>query len=613
MSETPLKNQIITWLKSCNYWFQYAGNKLLEGEGVTNELATFAYKFFKEDHGLKKMDAERAAIVFNEITVSDEASKEKLQINTIKDIKNVNALAVGQSIDLNPNLTIIYGGNGTGKSGYIRLLNNAFRSRGDKQILPNVFSDEPTGDPYCKFIFQSDSSPYDLEFSNDRDNIEFTQFSVFDSHSVQVHLEKDNKLNFTPSGFEFFDKVLQLYEAMSSMLLEEIKSNRPVNEFEKHFVNDNPLQKEIINLSENSNIDKLRELGSHSEADVKKLDQLLIKWKELKALDIPKKIGDLQKLQGQLSELITRQQAILDLLKPEDIEFYQSLNDSFSKFQELAKQEGINSFKEYDIEGLGSGEWREFIKASKSYIVAITKNRKKGNEYPTETDKCIFCLQPLSDNEIILINSYWRLIKSEAEAEINRIIQKIREVEKALKGLAPVKFDETTTLFEYITSFDPALAGKWKALVSTSETSRQNLITNLTNKNFELSVSSFSVSTKEFEVISKRIKDAIEDLIKTNPAKELQELEATINYLKDKSLLNKLLDKILEFVVVHKWATKAEGCLSAFNTRSVTIKQGELFNEHITEQYTKTFNNECEKLNAPKVVTIVQKNAKVST
>ncbi|WP_287125616.1 hypothetical protein [Desulfobacter sp.] len=613
MSETPLKNQIITWLKGFNYWFQYTGNRLLEGEAVTKELVTFAYLLFKEDYGLKEMEAERADIVFSEITCGDEASKGKLQIKAIKGIENVNALAAYQSIEINPNLTIIYGGNGTGKSGYIRLLNNAFTSRGDKQILPNVFKEETTGEPYCKFIFQSDDSHYELEFPKDKDNIAFTQFSVFDSHSVRVLLEQDNKLNFTPSGFEFFEKVLQLYEALSSILREEITTNRPANEFEKHFINENPIQTEIINLGANTDVKKLKEIGNYSKTDAEKLDQNLTKWKEIKSLDVLKKITELQNLQKQLSELTTRQQAILDRLKPEDIKSYQSLIASFSEFQKLAKQEGIKSLKEYEIESLESEEWREFIKASRSYAVVLTKNRKKGDEYPAENDKCLFCLQPLADKEITLINSYWKLLKSQAEAELNRIIQRIREVEKGLKGLAPVKFDATTTLFEYINAVAPALAQKWKDLVSDSETSRQNLITNLSNRNLDLNVSSFAVSTKEFEAITKRITDAIENLININPAKELEELEAKINYFKDKSLLNKLLDKILAFVAVHKWAAKAEKCLSIFNTRLVTIKQGELFREHITEKYTKTFNDECEKLNAPKVVNIVQRNAKGST
>ena len=131
--------------------------------------------------------------------------------------------------------------------------------------------------------------------------------------------------------------------------------------------------------------------------------------------------------------------------------------------------------------------------------------------------------------------------------------------------------------------------------------------------NWEIPITGFTESTKDFDPIVQHIKDVIEALIRKNPAKELEELEAQINFLKDKSLLSKLLDKIIEFVITHKWAAKAEGCLSVFNTRSITTKQGTLFNEHITEKYTSTFNAECEILNAPKVVNIVQRNAKAST
>ena len=454
MSKTPLKNQIIAWLKNFDYWFQYAGNKLLEGETITNELAITTYVLFKEDCGLKEKKEERKVINYSEMAVSSEAVYEPLELKLIEDIKNVNALATEQSIVINPNLTIVYGGNGTGKSGYIRLLNNAFSSRGDKQILRNVFNNTISGEPYCKFTFQSDSSKIELEYPNDKDNTVFTKFSVFDSHSIRVLLEQDNKLNFTPTGFEFFEKVLLLYRALTTKLQEEIAANRPNNEFEKHFINENPIQTEVTTLGATTDIKKLQELGNYTEAHEEKLTKLLEKWKELKSLDIPKKISELQKLQGQLTEFTTRQQAILDLLKPEDIEIYKSLITSYHKLRDLAKQEGVTSLKEYEIEALGSNEWRNFIKASKSYATVITENRGNGTEYPDEIDNCLFCLQPLTDKQNTLIKSYWKLLKSEAEAELNRIIQKNQEVEKKLKGLSPAKFDETTSLFDYVNIID---------------------------------------------------------------------------------------------------------------------------------------------------------------
>jgi energy-coupling factor transporter ATP-binding protein EcfA2 len=611
MPETPLKNKIIAWFKGYDYWFQHAGNKLLEGENVSDVLTDTTYQLFKEDYALKVIEGERAEIVFNEIAADVAAVAGNLQLQVIKEIENVNALATGQSIPINPNLTIIYGGNGTGKSGYVRLLNNAFNSRGDKQILPNVFSGIATGEPSCKFTFQSADAPYDLAYPLQKTNLEFSQYSVFDTHSIRVLCEQDNKLDFTPIGFECFEKVLQLYEAVKTKLYTEIKVNRPLNEFEKFFVNDNAIKNAITNLGANSNEEELKALGTYTEVDAAQLAELIAKREELKALDIPKRIAELQKLLSQLVEFTSRQQAMLDCLKPEDIEHYKSLINSFHKFQELAKQEGVKSLEDYNIEGIGSNEWKEFIRASKNYASAIEANRDE-KIYPSDKDNCLFCLQPLTEKENSLINSYWNLLKSEAEGELNRIIQAIRELEKKLKGLPPVKFDETTTLFEYVNTNDAAFAAKWKDIVFTSETAKQNIISNLGNRNLDLMLH-FAVSINEFDTVVTKLKAAIEDLFQKNPSKELAELEIQIQFLTDKSLLSKLLEQVLIFVAAHKWAAKAERSASAFNTKSITIKQGDLFTTHITDKYTDTFNNECKILNAPKVVQIAQKNARGST
>ena len=612
MPEIPLKNKIIAWLRGYDYWFQYSGNRLLEGECVDDALVDTTYQLFNEDYGLKPIEVEREDIAFNEIDIDAAAVVENLQLQLIKDIENVNALAAGQSIPISSNLTIIYGANGTGKSGYVRLLNNAFSSRGDKKILQNVFSGATAGEPTCKFTFQSTAAPYDLAYPLHKANLEFSQYSVFDTHCIRAILEQDNKLDFTPIGFEFFEKVLQLYEAVKAKLYSEIKTNRPINEFEKFFINDNAIKNAITNLGANSNEEELNVLGTYTDEEATKLAELIAKREELKALDIPKRIAELQKLLSQLAEFISRQQAILDCLKPEDIEHYKLLITSFHKFQELAKQEGINSLEDYNIEGLGSNEWKEFIKASKNYASVIEANR---NEiiYPSDKENCLFCLQPLTGKENSLINSYWNLLKSEAEGELNRIIKSIRDLEKRLKELPPSKFDETNTLFDYINLADAAFAEKWKEIVSSSETARQNIISNLANINLDLEMASFTVSTTEMNEIDAKIKAAIDELFKKNPAAELAELERQIQLLIDKSLLNKLLEQVLMFVAAHKWAATAESSASAFNTKSITIKQGELFTTHITEKYTETFTNECQILNAPKVVQISQKNSKGST
>lgn len=614
MTIIPLKNQIINWLKSQDYWFQYSGNRLLEGESVTDELASLTYKLFSEDWGLNEKTEDRTGIDFTEIKTAVASEAGNLKLRLIKDIENVNALQHGQSIEVNENLTIVYGANGSGKSGYVRLLNNAFLSRGDKNILQNVFDDTSSGEPTCSFVFQLSGEPYSKIFPTDRASSEFSQFAVFDTTCVRVHLENDNQLNFTPTGFDFFEKVLQLFEAVKQKAFANISANRPTNTFIPLFTNHNHIQELILNLGVSSNEETIINAGTFTEEDAAEIDRIKAEIERLKALNIQKQIAELEKLKRELTEFMQRQQAILAYLTSEKINYYLHLIDSFLQLQALSKEQGIKSLEGYDIDLIGSKEWRDFIVSARSYASAIEANRNGNSLYPSENENCLFCLQPLQEKENTLVDTYWHFLKSEAERELNRIIHKIKEAISELKGLSPAKFDDTTLLHSYVTTVAPGLLKKWDTIVKESEAIRQNLIKSLTALNKELPTKSFSDTTDEFQQILQLIQKTIDELIAKNPDREIALLTSQLNLLNDRLLLSKLLEQVLAFVKPHKWAAKAEHAVtSAFRTNSLTTFQGGLFAEHITDNYANIFNAECEVLNAPKVVRIVQRNAKLST
>jgi hypothetical protein len=57
---------------------------------------------------------------------------------SISDVRNANRLACGQTLNFAPaGMTIVYGDNGSGKSGYARILKRACRARYSTEILPN--------------------------------------------------------------------------------------------------------------------------------------------------------------------------------------------------------------------------------------------------------------------------------------------------------------------------------------------------------------------------------------------------------------------------------------------------------------------------------------------
>lgn len=607
-----LKNQIIEWLKKQPYWLQFSGNLILEGQKIDDAFLEATLNYFKEENCLKKQETEQNPIEYKEIESIETSITDDVQLVSISDIENVNALISGQEIEINKNLTIIYGNNGSGKSGYIRLLNNAFyNSRGDKNILSNVFSDESSGEPSCKFIFKSNDNNYDKFYPEDNNCFEFSRYSVFDTQSVKIHLDNDNQLNFTPIGFDFFEKVLQLFEELKSRIIKEISNAKKDNSFLIHFQNDNEIKLLIESLGAQTDIEKLKKAGEFSEQDAEKIEELNKKINSLKSLNIQEQISAFEKLHRELLDFIKRQQVILNSLTKEKIDYALSLIDSFHKTQTLVNAEGIKSLEKYSIESVGSQPWRDFIVAAQRYKTEFEKNSQK--KYPKEGDRCLFCLQPITSTEKTLIETYWTLLQSKVEGELKRLKQEVKNTVDELKNLQTVVFDESTNLYTFLNKHYSQHAKKWQQIVIDSEKSIKNLIKNLENLNKELPVDFCLANTEELTPILHKIKNHIDELFKKKPDQEIEKLTIQLNYLKDKSLLTKLMPQVLDYVSAYKWAATAEKSLNAFRTNSLTTLQGHLFNQHITKKYTNIFDEECKFLKAPRFVEISQQNSKLKT
>lgn len=188
-----LESDIVTFTDKLPYWGQYISEKILSGEILDDAVYDKAYELLLEDAGLIKNDKSREDISII-CKQSAGAYKNDLKLVKISQVEGINALVPGQTIEFGENLTIIYGSNGSGKSGYIRLFNNVFITKGEKKILPNVHEDQPA-EKKAVFDFHS-AGDYALQYPDDCTNPEFKQFSVFDEKAVHAHLNNKNQFEF---------------------------------------------------------------------------------------------------------------------------------------------------------------------------------------------------------------------------------------------------------------------------------------------------------------------------------------------------------------------------------------------------------------------------------
>lgn len=115
----------------------------------------------------------------------------------------VNALPPTAELTFSPQLTIIYGGNGVGKSGFVRLLSNACFSRTQHSILPNIY-EQGSDQKLAAEIVIADGSQEErtLSFDGTTEHEELRRIAVFDTTVARMHLVDQSPLGFKPAGLE---------------------------------------------------------------------------------------------------------------------------------------------------------------------------------------------------------------------------------------------------------------------------------------------------------------------------------------------------------------------------------------------------------------------------
>jgi len=133
---------ILSWAKDRPVWQQDALRRLATQETLSpaddQELMGILYRAVQ-------LPTQQPAIAVRPLTAPDlgyTPARQPLAITAIQNVQNVNRLVAGAGLAFHETgLTVVYGPNGSGKTGFIRIFRTACRTRADtakNQILADV-------------------------------------------------------------------------------------------------------------------------------------------------------------------------------------------------------------------------------------------------------------------------------------------------------------------------------------------------------------------------------------------------------------------------------------------------------------------------------------------
>lgn len=584
-----LYDDLIEWIEALPYWQKRLAERVMDNNAIDDSFVEAVYSDFKREVGLADNELIAQDICFDEQVRNDDID---IIWKAVGKIKGVNRLKSDDDLQIARGLTLVYGENGSGKSGYTRLLNQAFVSRGDKEIIGNIYEERPD-DLYAVFSFECNGAECDLEYPNEKDNSVFRRIMTFDSKSASDDLLKESEISFIPTELQFFDTFLSACMRIQQKLDEECTSLQMDNPLLKYFKEDSVVFSDVIALSKDTKVEALEEKYAIGEDDKEKFESIKKEKSSLLALNYQEQIEKINRVKDVIDKALKRAELYNGYISKDAFARYKKAIEACIDAKKLLEKEGINQFKDDDIEKLGSEEWKSFITAAKKYYESIDKH-----------DKCPLCGQSLYGNT--LLEKYWNYLKSAAENNARKEQANLQNIKKVFEELDLNVFVESSIQEEWLNSNAKQQFLHIKEEFSRADKVKKDIILQFENQEYkEIAVETIDISIlQEIKTIIENKEKGLNIEIVTA---KIAELEVKEQEHIDRQKIIELLPVAKKYIENQKWLALAGK--NKIKKKAITNKQKELFDKYVTSDYLATFRNECQKLNAQFDAEIVQRGS----
>ena len=594
-SETIHKRKVIDflleWANERGEWARLLLDFIITKEAISDNERLKVFEYLEKDLGIKSNLPDLQVKNYS----LDNKHTNDLTINFLSDISGVNKLAPDQILKFSKNITVIYGQNGTGKSGYSRIfksLGYCYDKRENVVIYPNIFSNEPHKPLHAKINATINNEEKNFDWQGD--NIkELNSISIYDSKSVGISTNAKREIMITPSGFHLFSIISKELSKIENILKNKVSelSVRPVLSENLH--EETEQSKYFTTSFNNLTEEKLEALSSFdNKSDQQRIDDLLVQKKNLNIDVINNELRLLKLELEEIDRLTSNLYAIKVFIENNPLNVFHDLQKRLTEISKESEESISSLAQKIGVELYSSKEFISFIASAETYIKNLSNK-----EYPRDTDEeiCIFCRQPLKNPDSRkLLSDYRKVLNSKREQEIRNIKDKISKISKAFP-LANCDFNLRYPIFG-TEKVDSCNRNNQKYIIPEELIKFQNSLNEI--KNYFCSPNNDYTfnGAIDFSWIDRVLSEKRKGLLLTKTNKEASLSNISTITKKVTNEINSLLDKktfsinkniLKQYLRNLKRARMLETGISKLNTKSLSTKLSEANKELICDTFSK--------------------------
>lgn len=518
-------------------------------------------------------------------------------LKSIRGVQNVNALAGGQTLTFLPTgVTIVYGDNGAGKSGYVRILKRACRARTtrgkEETLLPNIY-EQQSGPQRAELEYCAGSQVQSAEWKNgEATNALLSEISVFDSRTANVHVEETNDLAYTPYPMKLLERLVNACKAVKQNLDNEIATigaQTPKSISDPSCSASTATGALMKALSKNTKDEAVNALATLTEEEIARLGELTSDF----ANDPKVTARRLRRQKHRLENLRSGLQTLASTITPEKGARLATLTSYLATKKAAATLAAQDLSKDEPLGGVGSETWRVLWEAARAYSVAEAYS-EKAFPHTGETANCVLCQQPLGGDAAARLVRFETFVQDRTQQEARLAQQALEDFRGELKGNALPRAD----FLEEQQFLDDELGYTALAIAVRDFTIRAHWrLRAMLKVNADVEIPPPVLAGCGFDTVIEALETRAAALLADDESEERKKLRVELDELKDRQWLSGIKDDVLAEIARLKSIAKLETALKDTRPNTITAKNTGLSEALITERLRTRFAREIDHMN----------------
>ncbi|NLY14502.1 MAG: AAA family ATPase [Gammaproteobacteria bacterium] len=585
-----LLQEILDWSQNLPDWQSDAVARLLAKQTLTIEDQEDLYSLLKLAHGIPDAKGRKPTRLTADQIPAPIKSSTHVELLAIKNMRFVNAIAENQHLPFgSTGLTVIYGDNGSGKSGYSRVFKRACRARDQiEAIYPNAAL--PTGKigkAVAVFEINIDGEPQEVHWIDGQAAPEaLSSFAIFDSRCARAYLDKEDDFSYVPYGLDVFEGLAKLCKQIKSMIDTESAQSVPDLSVFTPLHGETAVGKLISGMTARTTEDQINALATLSQEEITQHAAL---DKSLKENNPKEKAAQLRLQARRVLTIVGNANQKSALVDQVVVAKFRRLADSYRTAQSAAAL-AAKKFEEDEsfLPGTGGEAWRELFDAARKFTVESHPDKTFPNLGVGTS--CPLCQEPLAEGASRL-QRFEAFIQEDAEkTSLQRRLALYAEYKPFIECNLSLNIDDVT--YSEIEGLDPQLASDLRIFEQSLMVRQEAIKAAVISHEWEGFDQTLANPASRFQMLAEKLNAEAETLEKASDEKARASVQKQFDEYDARARLNQIKDSVVLAVERLKHQAKLKQCLSAVNTTAISRKASELAEKVVSQELAESLNRE---------------------